>query len=147
MKKSNLTVGIVYALVGIAFLLAALLTDTPLGSLFCGFAGAGIVSGMMMIFKYFYWTSPKNQQRYQEKLDQEHIELHDELKDKVRCKAAQYVYILGLCVTAAAIVLFAILDALAIIENGTIFLLYLGLYLAFQIISGQVIFHHLMKKY
>lgn len=147
MKKSNLVAGILYTLAGIAFLIAAFLTDTPLEGLLCGFAGAGICPGVLMITKYCYWTSPKNQPRYQEKLDQERIELQDELKEKVRGKTAQYVYALGLCVTAGAIVLFAVLDALQIIQSGKLLILYLGFYMVLQLISGQIIFRHLMKKY
>ena len=51
MKKSNLITGIVYLLAGIVFLGTALLTDTKLDGLFFGFAGAGIIPGIMMIFK------------------------------------------------------------------------------------------------
>ncbi len=147
MKKSNLVVGILYTLAGIAFFIAALLTHTPLEGLFCGFAGAGIGPGILIIAKYCYWTSPKNQQRYQEKLEQERIELQDELMEKVRGKTAQYVYVLGLCVSSVAILLFAVLDALQIIQSGELLILYLGLYMILQLISGQIIFRHLMKKY
>ena len=51
MKKSNLMVGICYLLVGIISLLLALFTETKLDGLFFGFTGAGIVPGLMMIYK------------------------------------------------------------------------------------------------
>ncbi|MEJ8737066.1 hypothetical protein WKT02_06350 [Erysipelotrichaceae bacterium HCN-30851] len=147
MKKSNLIVGICYLLVGIISLLLALFTETKLDGLFFGFTGAGIVPGLMMIYKYFYWSSPKNKDRYLEKLENEKIEMHDELKEKVRGKAGQYAYTIGLYIISFSTVMFAILDALEIIENGEIFVFFLAGYLVFQIIIGFVLFNRLMKKY
>lgn len=147
MKKNNLIKGIIYLLAGFIFLIIALLTDTRLESLYFGFTGAGIGSGVMMICRYFYWNSPKNRERYQEKLEQEKIELHDELKEKLRDKSGRYAYILGLVVISFSMVLFSVLDSLDIIENGNIMVLFLGAYLTFQIILGVVIFKRLLKKY
>lgn len=147
MKKNNLIAGIIYLLAGFIFLTIALLTDTRLESLYFGFTGAGIGSGVMMICRYFYWNSPKNRERYQEKLEQEKIELHDELKEKLRDKSGRYAYILGLVVISFSMVLFSVLDSLDIIENGNIMVLFLGAYLTFQIILGVVIFKRLLKKY
>lgn len=79
MKKSNWLCGIAYVVAGIIFLLIGIFTDTKLDSLMFGFAGAGIIPGMVMIYKYFYWNSPNNVERYKEKLEAENIELHDEL--------------------------------------------------------------------
>ena len=59
MKKSHLITGIVYVLVGIVFLIAALFTETKINSLLFGFAGACIGPGILMICKYFYWSSPR----------------------------------------------------------------------------------------
>lgn len=147
MKKSNWLCGIAYVVAGIIFLLIGIFTDTKLDSLMFGFAGAGIIPGMVMIYKYFYWNSPNNVERYKEKLEAENIELHDELKDKVRGMTARYVYAFGLCVISASIVVFAILDMLEILENGKIFVFYLCAYMMFQIISGHIIFKHIFKKY
>ena len=147
MKKSNLITGIVYLLAGIVFLGTALLTDTKLDGLFFGFAGAGIIPGIMMIFKYCYWSSPKNKERYAEKLENEKIELHDELKEKLRDKSGRYAYTAGLFVIALSMMLFAVLNSLEIVQTGNIIVLVLGGYLVFQIVIGIVIFNHLMKKY
>lgn len=94
MKKSNWLCGIAYVVAGIIFLLIGIFTDTKLDSLMFGFAGAGIIPGMVMIYKYFYWNSPNNVERYKEKLEAENIELHDELKNKVRGMTARYIYML-----------------------------------------------------
>ena len=44
-------------------------------------------------------------------------------------------------------VAFSILDALEVMENAMVFLVYLFGYLLFQIIAGIVIFNKLMKRY
>lgn len=147
MKKSNLIVGILYLLFGIACLAAAWFLDTKLEGILCGLAGGGIASGCMILYKYFYWSSPKHEKEYQEKLKQEQIELHDELKEKLRDKSGRYAYILGLVITAVSSCVFAVLDSLEIIEHGTIIVCCLFGYLIFQYVAGVVIFRHLLKKY
>lgn len=147
MKKSNLIVGIVYTMAGILFLLIALFTETKLESLFFGFAGAGIVPGAMMIYKYFYWSSPKNEKRYEELLENEKIEQNDELKQKIRDKAGNYTHRIGILIISVSMVAFTVLDSLGILENGCIMTLYLGGYLAFQLIAGSMFFHHFLGKY
>lgn len=147
MKKSHLITGIAYVLVGIVFLVAALFTETKINSLLFGFAGACIGPGILMICKYFYWSSPKNKAVYEEKLERERIELHDEMKNLIRCKTAMYLYVAGLCIISFSMVVFSVLDSLEILENGNIFVFYLAGYMAIQIIGGRVIYKHIMKKY
>ena len=147
MKKSNLITGILYVLFGVVCVIVALLVETKLEGILWGFAGAGIFPGLMMIFKYFYWSSPKNRVRYEERLENERIELHDELKTKVRNEAGRYTYSLGILVICFSILVFGILGALEIIDNTRMIVLYLSGYLLFQIIAGIVIFNKLMKKY
>ena len=83
MKKGNLLEGILFVLAGIILLGVALLTDSVLDSLLIGFAAATISPGIVMICKYFYWSTSKNKERYQEKIENEKIEFHDELKSKL----------------------------------------------------------------
>ena len=104
MKKSNWLCGIAYVVAGIIFLLIGIFTDTKLDSLMFGFAGAGIIPGMVMIYKYFYWNSPNNVERYKEKLEAENIELHDELKNEVRGMTARYENVIQLCIISTSIV-------------------------------------------
>lgn len=80
MKKNNLFVGILYMLCGAICLIIALMSDTELNSLLFGFSGAFIAPGIVIISKYFYWTSPQNRNKYAERLENENIELHDERK-------------------------------------------------------------------
>lgn len=147
MKKNNLTTGFLYVFAGIIFLLFAVLTDSNLNSLFFGFAGAGIVPGLMMIYKYYYWNKPQNKERYQEKIANEMIELHDELKVKLRDKSGRYAYVLGLIITSASIVMFSILEKIQTINESRIIVIYLSVYLLFQLVIGNIIYKHLLKKY
>lgn len=147
MKKSNLITGIAYVVFGLICLGVALLFETKLEGILWGLSGAGIAPGVAMIGKYFYWSSPKNRERYAERMENERIEMHDELKIKIRDKSGRYAYILGLLVICFSMVVFSILGTLEIIENSRMIVLYLGGYLLFQVIAGIVIFNKLMKKY
>ena len=129
MKKSNLITGILYVLFGVVCLIVALLIETKLEGILWGFAGAGIFPGIMMICKYFYWSSPKNKERYEERLENERIEQHDELKTKIRDRAGRYAYGIGLVVICFSILVFSILGALEVIDNARMIILYLSGYL------------------
>ena len=147
MKKSNLITGILYVLFGVACLLTALVIETKLEGILWGFAGAGIMPGLAMIYQYFYWNSPANKERYAELLENKRIEGHDELKTMIRDKSGRYAYLLGLLVISFSILVFGILGALEVIANARMIVLYLSAYLLFQFIAGVVIFNQLMKKY
>lgn len=147
MKKSNLLEGILFILGGVILLCAALLTDSVLDSLLIGFAAGAICSGIVMTCKYFYWSTPKNKERYQEKIENEKIELHDELKTKLRDRSGRYAYAIGLMTVSVSMIIFSILGQLEIIDNSRLIVLYLGGYLIFQIVTGIVIFNQLLKKY
>ena len=139
MKKSNLITGVFYVLFGAACLSVALLIETKLEGILWGFAGAGICVGIL--------SSPKNKERYEERLENERIEMHDELKTKIRDKAGRYTYSLGLLVVCFSIMIFGILGSLEVISNARLIVIYLGGYLLFQVIAGIVIFNRLLKKY
>lgn len=147
MKKSNLINGIVYALAGAACFGAALITESKLDGLLWGFAGAGMLPGLVMIFKYFYWSSPENKQRYQDRLDNEKIEMHDELNEKLRDRSGRYTYILGLLVLSISMVVFSVLGSLKIFSGAREIVLFSGGFLLFQIVSGILIFNCLRRKY
>lgn len=146
MKKHNLIIGVGYIILGIILIAVSMRIDNRLSSLLFGFSGGCIGPGIMMIYKYFYWNAPKNRQKYQEKLEHESIELHDELKVKLRDKSGRYTYLLGLVILCVSIVIFAILGQLNIVD-AHITILFLYGYLIFQIIAGILIFKHLLKKY
>ena len=147
MKKGHLFTGIGYVLAGCALLAASLGSEGRLGSLLFGFSFAALASGVVMIGKYCYWTRPENRDRYREKLERENTELRDELNQKLSEKSSQYAYLIGLGVTAAAIVVFSLLDVLEVIRGGRLLVGYLGAFLVFEIVIGQVIYRRLRRKY
>lgn len=147
MKKNMLMSGLLYVFIGIAFLLCGIFLDTKLNSLFWGVAGGGIAPGLTMIYRYFYWTRPKNSTKYAEKMEEEKINLHDERKEKFRNQSGRYAYILGLITVCISIVVFSVLSSLGIMQNAKFLIIYLGGYAAFQYVSGILIFRYLDKKY
>lgn len=146
MKKNNLIAGVFYLIAGVLFLTLGILTNTKLDSLFFGFAGAGIVPGLLMICKYFHWSKPENIGAYNEKLKNEQIDLHDELKEKLRDKSGRYSYLIGLITVGVSILIFSVLGMLEYI-NPRIIIIFLGVYMLFQIVLGVVIYNRLLKKY
>ena len=147
MKKGNLFEGILFIFGGVILLGVALLTDSVLDSLLIGFAAGATCPGIVMTCKYFYWSTSKNKERYQEKIENEKIELHDELKSKLRDKSGRYAYAIGLMTVSISIIIFSLLGQLEIIDNSRLIVLYLSGYLVFQIVIGIVIFKQLLKKY
>ena len=147
MKKSYFITGAVYLAVGCLMLTVALLTESRLEGILFGLAGAGIVPGIQMIVRFFYWSRPQNRQRYQEKREQERIEQHDERKEKLRDRAGRYAYALGLVVISLSILIFSALGALGIVEQYRLVVLFLGGYLIFQFATGEAIYRKLLKKY
>ena len=146
MKKSNLHVGLAYLCIGIVCLLIALNFETKLGSILCGFAGAGICSGAVILWKYYYWSRPENKEKYSEKVENESIELHDERKTILRDKSGRYAYIIGLIVLSVSIVVFSIIGSFNEIENYTLIISYLAGFAIFQYAVGILIFKYLNKK-
>lgn len=147
MKKSNLITGLISLLVGITCLVSALLFETKLNSILSGFAGAGISSGAVIIWKYYYWSKPENRSKYKEKIENENIELHDERKEMLRDKSGRYAYILGLIILSISIVVFSILGSLEITGDNRLIVIYLGGFLVFQYVIGIIIYKRLSKKY
>lgn len=148
MKKSNLYVGIGYVLAGLTCLAAVIFLPAPEGlrSILCGLGGGGVVPGLMMIGKYFYWSRPENAPRYQARLDAEAIEMKDELKEAVRNQAGCLAYRVGILVISLSLLVFAVLGGLGVLDNLVISLYLFG-YLVFQLVIGGWLFKRLMKRY
>lgn len=149
MKKSHLWTGAGMVAAGILFLLAALLLDTPLGSLFAGFSGAFTAPGVVQICKYIKWTRPENAALYQERLEAEQIELRDERKALLREKAGRLAYIFGLLVCAVSITVFSFLGKLGIVDQAAsrLVILFLGGYLLVQLLAAEAVYRVLSRKY
>ncbi|MEI3102368.1 MAG: hypothetical protein V8T45_11805 [Oscillospiraceae bacterium] len=146
MKKTQLISGIIYTLLGLALLLTAIFTNTEIGMLY-GLGGALTGPGLVMMGKYFYWSRPQNRQRYEERLDNERIEMNDELKQKLRDRSGRYAYVLGMVTVSLSIFVIGILEDLGLIGDSRPMILYLAAYLIFQVIAGIAIFNRLLKKY
>ncbi len=147
MKKSNLMVGLVFILIGVACLVLALSLDTRINDFLFWFAGAGIIPGLIMMVQYFYWAFPKNEARYAERLENQNIELQDERKQKLRDKSGRYAYIIGLAVIGLSIVIISVLGQLELISNFRFMVIFLYIYFIFQYIIGIIIFNYLNNKY
>ncbi len=149
MKKSYLWSGLGMIAGGILFLLAALLLETPLDSLFCGFFGAFTGPGVIQVYKYVRWTKLETPDSYQRHLEEEQIELRDERKSMLRDRSGRYAYILGLLAVALALLVFSVLDAFGVVEEDTasLMILFLAGYAVFQLVAGWVIYRWLEKRY
>ena len=149
MKKSYLWSGLGMIAGGILFLLAALLLETPLDSLFCGFFGAFTGPGVIQVYKYVKWTKLEPPDSYQRHLEEEQIELRDERKSMLRDRSGRYAYILGLLAVALALLVFSVLDAFGVVEEDTasLMILFLAGYAVFQLVAGWVIYRWLEKRY
>ena len=147
MKKHNFVTGIVFTLAGIVFFLAALFSHGELDAPLCGVAGGLLGSGVIILYKYFYAKAHRQDKEFQEKQEREDIELHDELKEKIRNQSGRYAYILGIVVAAVAYLVFSTLDSLHVLETGSAVLIFLALFVLFQIVAGVVIFKVLLNKY
>ena len=144
MKKSYLWTGVGMTALGICCLLAALLLDTPLDSILCGLFGAFTAPGLLQIYKYFKWGhSPE----YRAKLEEEEIDLRDERKEMLRDRAGRLAYLLGLLVTAAAVLVFSVLGSLGILADVRPMELYLASFLVMEYLAGIVFYRRLEKRY
>ena len=147
MKKNCLNRGIIFVLAGICFLLAAVFTETVFDGLLWGFAGGALGPGIGMIIQHFYWSAPKNQERYQEIQEQKDINLHDELNEKLRDKSGRIAYNIGLFIICISEIVFSILGKTGVITDYKIIVLYLFSLFIFQIVIGFVVYHQLRRKY
>lgn len=149
MKKKELWFGLGMIAGGTLFLLAALLLDTPLGSLFCGFFGALIGPGAVQVYKYVKWTKLETPDSYQRHLEEEQIELRDERKEMLRNKSGRMAYILGLLAAAVSMTAFSVLGKLGMVEEAAsrLLILFLAGYMVFQILAGWALYWLLDKKY
>lgn len=147
MKKSNLLVGLLYILLGLTCLVLVSFCDSRLNDLLFGFSGAGIIPGFVMVGNYFYWTSPKNKDKYAQRIDNQNIELQDERKEKLRDKSGRYAYLFGLVVISLSIIIISILGHLELIANYRFMVIYLFFYFIFQYVIGVILFYYLSNKY
>ena len=147
MKKSYLNRGIICVLAGICFVLAAVFTESVFDGLLWGFAGGALGPGIGLIIQYFYWSAPKNQERFREIQEQKDIDLHDELNERLRDKSGRIAYLIGLLIICISEIVFSILGKTGVITDHKIIVLYLFGLFVFQIVIGNAAYYQLRKKY
>ncbi len=146
MKKNSLFIGLVYLVLGAVCLSFALRTENSLGSLLFGFSGAGLVGGLSLIWKYFYWSSPKRKAAYGARLEEEQINLKDELKESLRNRSGRIAYIITLLIITLSIIIFSVIGSLGILDTKLL-VLYLSILWIFMYGIGIIVYRILMKKY
>lgn len=110
MKKSMLYTGIGYVVVGVLCFTIAAVWNPKISALLFGLGGAGVMPGLLMIWKYVHWTSPKNREIYAARMKEERILLHDERKIMLRQRTGWTVYLLMLVVYCLLMLVCALLS-------------------------------------
>lgn len=147
MKKTNLYLGILLLFIGFVCLSAASGLKSGAEGLLPGLAGVGIGGGIIVLFRFLYWSNPKNQDKYKEKTGKENQDFFDQRKAALWDKAAKYAYVTGAVVIAVSIVIFSIWESLDKTANFLPLITYLTGFMLFQIVIGILIFSYLNKKY
>ena len=149
MKRSYLWTGIGMIALGLVCLAVAILWDTPLDSLLCGFSGAFAVPGAMQIWKYFKWTRLETPDSYRRHVEEEQIELRDERKEMLRNKSGRIAYVIGLLAAAVSMTAFSVLGTLGIVSEAAsrLMILFLAGYMLFQLAAGRIVYRLLARKY
>ncbi len=147
MKERYLNNGIILALIGICFVLAAVFTESAFDGLLWGFAGGALGPGIGRIIQYFYWSAPKNQERFREIQEQKDIDLHDELNERLRDKSGRIAYLIGLLILCISVMLFSVLGKAGMITDHKIIVWYLYILFIIQIVIGKVVYHQLRRGY
>lgn len=145
--KNQLITGLGYLVAGILCLIAGLLTESKFGGILFGLAGAGIGPGALLVWKYAYWSAPERIGAYEQRLEEEQIELQDELKQKLRDRSGRAAYLAGMGVTCVAVFALAGLSAWLEVIPVKAAVLYLCAYLLFQWGIGIWLFKRMLGRY
>lgn len=146
MKKSTLYTGFVYCFVGITSMVIALMTEFRLEALLWGITGAGIVPGIIIIGKYFYWLKPEHQAEYENRRQMETIDLKDERKIMLRDKSGRLAYIATMILQLALAFTFSILSILGYFAPFSRYAcIGLGGLLILQYVFGIIAYNRLSK--
>ena len=148
MKKSKLFLGITYLIGGIIALNFAIKnTNDSASGLLSGLAGAGMGPGIALIFKYIYWSRPKNKEKYEEIMKKEKINLLDERNEVIRDKSGRETNKIMSIVLFVLVLIFMGLSILEIFMpfSKQVTILLSG-FMIFQIICGIVIYKKVSKR-
>ena len=143
--KNQLKSSILFFCFGIVFLILAF--SFPDISIFSGFVGGCFGPAIMMLYKYLYWR--KRPEEYDEKIENENIELYDERKEMIRGKALRVSTLVNWCILSIFIVTISLLGQFEIISKGISRYIVLGVagYWLISVVIMQIIYKWLSKKY
>lgn len=147
MKKSQLYISISYAMFGITCIVIAALNEFKLEGILWGLSGVGVGSGFVLTWKYLYWSKPNNKNQYEEKIEQERIEMSDERKNMLRDKSGRITYRIMCAVYCILILVFSTVSTLGYFNPFSKYVV-IGLVtlLVFQYICGILAFNNLNKR-
>lgn len=147
MKKNNLYVGIIYTVIGLAFLAFALWgPEIRLTPLFWGLGGAGLGPGLLLLCRYIHFSSPKHTPEYKKLVKTAQIQSQDERHIMLQDKSGRICYSIFLYILAGLSLLFTILYLWDItVPTKYLIFLFSGLLLA-HFIGGTLIYQILDKR-
>lgn len=147
MNKNTLYIGLAYTTLGAALLAAALLGEYAYEALLWGFGGGSLGSGLSLLWRYFYWTRPAKADEYQERLQTEKIESHDERKIMLRDKSGRIVSVIMLFVFTGLICIFSALTVFGIMMPVARYLVIIfALIIFLQLVLSTIVFNYLSKR-
>lgn len=147
-KKRDLWTGLLFTAAGILCIAGALLLrGVPLGDFLAGMSGGIGVPGVLMLYKYYKYTSPKHAAEYRERLEQEQIELRDERKEMLRNKSGRYAYVFNMLMNCVVMFVLSLLKTLGVLEVETWVVLGLAVWLLAQYFVGIIFYKVLERKY
>ena len=141
MKKNTLYIGIAYLVGGILLILFGIFgPQVPFENFIWGMGGSCIGPGIILIYKYLYWSKPENSSEYEKRIQLEQINRNDERKIMLRDKSGRITYIITLVILLVINIVFSFM-------NVDIFVLVtLWSLLIFMYVGGIIIFNILSKK-
>lgn len=147
MKKNSLYWALGTIVAGAGLFLIGLLWEVRLSSLLCGMGGGLLFNGIVQLWRYIKWTRPENAPLYQERLEQEQIDLRDERKVMLRDRSGRYAYLFGMALCCFSILAFSVLNILEIQVSGLAIVLFLTAYLIVQYAAGIWFYRRLSRRY
>ena len=147
MKKNTLIFGILALVIGVVSLTAAFIFGGNMTGFFFGLGGAGAALGIGNIISYFYWSSQRNNKRYEELLENKSIEVNDELNSKVRDRCGRITCSVGFGAVCVTVILLEILEGAGLISGSYLTVMVLCAFLFFQMITYIIVFSSVRKKF
>ncbi|ONI43738.1 hypothetical protein AN641_09125 [Candidatus Epulonipiscioides gigas] len=143
--KNQFKLGVIYLLAGMFFIVLCFIF--PDNGIFYGLAGASIGPGLLMLYKHNYWK--KRPSEYEEKIENDKIELTDERKEMIRGKSARLSIMLNWILQSIIIISLAFLKQFEVLPYDYVNPVINGITLCWTIsaVSLYLIYIWMSKKY